>query len=167
VVVVASSAKPMVEENNFTKRKTMIYCGIAAFVVIGVAVGGAIGVASANKNTSPATSLRFDFSVLPPAPVTVDTPEPNCPQPAAVAICTNVGGTFAVHSRTAVTFGGKASTVWGHVGGNPAVSDTASLNEVKPILFMDGGKKVHDFRRSHLSRPRDRLCCTSQRESPA
>jgi hypothetical protein len=40
VVVIASSAEPMVEGTNFTKRKTMIYCGIAAFfVVIGVVVG--------------------------------------------------------------------------------------------------------------------------------
>jgi hypothetical protein len=52
VVVVASSAEPMVEENNFTKRKTMIYCGIAVFVVIGVAVGVAVGVTAANNNTT-------------------------------------------------------------------------------------------------------------------
>jgi hypothetical protein len=32
--------------------------------------------------------------------------------------------------------------VWGDVGVNPAVSDTASLTEVEPILFLDGGKKV-------------------------
>jgi hypothetical protein len=66
VVVVATSAEPMVEETNFTKRKTMIYRGIAVFfVVIGVAVGVVVGVTDANKKTSPATSptkpTRFDL----------------------------------------------------------------------------------------------------------
>jgi hypothetical protein len=61
VVVVASSAEPMVEGTNFIKRKTMIYCGIAAFVIIGVVVGVVVSV-TANNNMpdaptpSPATS---------------------------------------------------------------------------------------------------------------
>jgi hypothetical protein len=55
VVVVASSSKPMIEENNFSKRRTMIYCGIVAFVVIRVVVGVAVGVTGA-PTPLPATS---------------------------------------------------------------------------------------------------------------
>jgi hypothetical protein len=53
VLVVASSAEPRVEENNFTKRKTTIYRSMAVFAVIGVAVAVAVGVTSANSNTTP------------------------------------------------------------------------------------------------------------------
>jgi hypothetical protein len=57
VVVVASSAEPIVEENNFTKRKKIINCGIAVFfVAIGVVVGVVAGVTPSAPTPSPATS---------------------------------------------------------------------------------------------------------------
>jgi hypothetical protein len=61
VLVVASSAEPMVEENNFTKRKRMIYRSVAVFVVIGVAVAVAVGVTSANNSTTPSPMSRTNL----------------------------------------------------------------------------------------------------------
>jgi hypothetical protein len=71
LVVVAISAEPMVEENNFTNCKRMIYCGIAAFVVIVVAVAVAVGVTSENNNTTPSKPL-----ILSPTDESSSSPSP-------------------------------------------------------------------------------------------
>jgi hypothetical protein len=79
VVAVASSAEPIVEENNFTKRKTMIYCGIAAvFVLIGVAVGVAVGVTPAPDNNTTDAPTPSQATIPPSKPPIVSpTDEPS------------------------------------------------------------------------------------------